>query len=319
MFRVFVAHPIPLAGLRMLADLHVTVNRRRGLLPKAALMRRAKSAEALITLVNDRIDDDVLAACPNLRLIANYAVGFDNIDVSAAAARGIVVTNTPDVLTEAVAEHAIALMLAAGRRVVEADAYMRAGKYEAWQADLFLGKEFMGATIGILGCGRIGARVAEIAHHGFGMKILYHDMARNAAIEKDLGATFVDFIALLRQADVVSVHVPLLPSTYHLIDNKAMHHMQPHALLINTARGPVVDEAALVEALHSRVIAGAAIDVFEHEPAVSPGLSELDNIVLTPHIASATTTARDAMASLTAQAVLDVAAGKTPRNIVTAA
>lgn len=316
MFKVFVAHPIPKSGLQMLSGLQVDVNDQPGPLAKTDMISRAKDAHAIISFLSDKIDKEVLAACPNLKIISNYAVGVDNVDLSAAAERGVIVTNTPDVLTEAVAEHTIALMLAAGRRVVEADRFMRAGRYKMWEADLFLGKQFKGSVLGILGCGRIGTRVAEIASLGFGMEIIYYDARRNPEIEKHLGAKFVDQADLVGQADVLSIHVPLTESTRHLVDAAKFSQMKPDAILVNTSRGSIIDEAALVEALRNKTIAAAGLDVFENEPNMAPGLAELDNVVVTPHIASATVTARDDMARLAAQAVLDVAAGRTPAHVI---
>jgi len=316
MFKVFVTHPIPKSGLQMLAGLQVDVNDQPGPLAKTDLISHAKDAHAIISFLSDKIDKEVLASCPNLRIISNYAVGFDNVDLSAAAEHSVVVTNTPDVLTEAVAEHTIALMLAAGRRVVEADRFMRAGRYKMWEADLFLGKQFRGSVLGILGCGRIGSRVAEIANLGFGMEIIYYDARRNPEMEKHLGAEFVDQADLIGQADVLSIHVPLTESTRHLVDAAKLGRMKPDAILVNTSRGSIIDETALVEALRNKTIAAAGLDVFENEPNMAPGLAELDNVVVTPHIASATVTARDDMARLAAQAVLDVAAGRTPAHVI---
>lgn len=316
MFKVFVAHPIPEAGLQLLAGMQVDANDQKGPLAKADLIGRAKDADAVISFLSDKIDEEFLTACPNLKLISNYAVGFDNVDLAAAAKHNVIVTNTPDVLTEAVAEHTIALMLAAGRRIVEADRFLRAGRYKMWEADLLLGKQFKGSVLGILGCGRIGARVAEIAKLGLGMDVIYYDQNRNENLETQLGARFVEQADLIKQADVLSIHVPLLDSTRHLMDAAKLGQMKSDAILINTSRGPIVDEGALVEALRSKTIAAAGLDVFENEPNMAPGLAELDNVVVTPHIASATVTARDDMAKLAAQAVLDIAAGKVPAHVV---
>ena len=316
MFKVFIAHPIPEAGLRLLKGMSVEVNDTPGALAKADLIRRAKDAQAIVTFVSDKVDGEVLQACPNVKVVSNYAVGFDNIDLTAATEHGVMVTNTPDVLTEAVAEHTIALMMAAGRRIVEADRFMRAGKYKTWEADLLVGKQFQGAVLGILGCGRIGTRVAEIAHKGFGMHILYHDAYRNRDAEKRLRATFVGQADLIHEADVLSIHVPLQESTRRLIDAAKLHSMKPDAILVNTSRGPVVDELALVEALRSKAIAAAGLDVFENEPLMAPGLAGLDNVVVTPHIASGTVFARNEMARLAAQAVVDAASGKVPAHVV---
>lgn len=301
----------------MLAGMQVSVNDQPGPLSKSDLISHAKDADAIISFLSDKIDEEVLSACPNLKIVSNYAVGYDNVDLSAAAEHKVLVTNTPDVLTDAVAEHTVALILAASRRIVEADSFMRAGKYKMWEADLFLGKQLKGSVLGILGCGRIGARVAEIAHQGFGMEVIYHDSRRSEDLENHLGAKFVEQADLISQADVLSIHVPLTESTRHLIDAAKLSQMKPDAILVNTSRGPVIDEAALVEALRNKTIAAAGLDVFENEPNMAPGLAELDNVVVTPHMASATITARGDMARLAVQAVLDVAAGKTPAHVVT--
>lgn len=316
MFKVFVTHPIPKSGLQMLAGLQVDLNDQNGPLAKADLIGRAKDTDAIISFLSDKIDEEVLLACPKLKIVSNYAVGYDNVDLDAAAKHNVIVTNTPDVLTEAVAEHTIALMLAVGRRIVEADRFMRNGQYKMWEADLLLGKQFKGSAMGILGCGRIGARVAEIAKQGFGMEIIYNDMNRSQDLEEHLGAKFVEQADLIHQADVLSIHVPLTNSTRHLMGAAKLGGMKSDAILINTSRGSIVDEVALVEALRNKTIAGAGLDVFENEPNMTPGLAELDNVVLTPHMASATVTARDDMARLAAQAVLDVAAGKTPAHVI---
>lgn len=314
--KVFIAHKIPQIGMDLLAGHEIVQNEKAGPLSPADFVKLAKDCDAAITFVSDKVDDFVLSECPKLKLISNYAVGFDNVDFSAAEKHGVTVTNTPDVLTEAVAEHAIALMFAVGRRVLEADRFMREGKYEMWESDLLLGMEFRGATLGVLGLGRIGSRVAEIAHAGLGMNIVYNDIEPNPDFEKNLDAKFLESEELLKTADVVSVHVPLLDSTRHLINAERLKNMKQTAILINTSRGPVVDEEALTQALKQRVIAGAGLDVFENEPHLTPGLGSLENAVVTPHIASATVKARDDMARLATQAVVDFAAGKTPQHVV---
>lgn len=299
-------------------------------IPREVLLERVKGADAILSLLTDKIDGEVMdAAGPQLKLISNYAVGYDNIDVPAAAQRKIYVSNTPGVLTEAVAEHTFALLLAIARRIPESDQFIRAGKYHGWEPELLLGTELQGKTLGVVGLGRIGSRVAEMANKGMGMKVLYHDPKQDAEFEKEYGAVYqANLDDLLKGSDFVSIHVPLLPTTRHLINAEKLALMKPTAYLINTSRGPVVDEAALVAALKAGTttaaggvppkagIKGAALDVFENEPNLSPGLSELPNVVLTPHTASATNEARGAMAVLAAQAILDVLAGKPPVNLV---
>lgn len=318
--RVFVTRRIPEAGLSLLRarkDVRVTLFPKDRGISRTELLKGVKGIDALLCLLTEKIDKGVLdAAGPQLKLVSNYAVGFDNVNVPACASRGVMVTNTPGVLTDAVSEHAFALMMAICRRVPESDRFTRAGKYKGWGPLMLLGMELKGKTLGVLGLGRIGAGVAHRAARGMGMKIMYYDVRRNEQFEKDYGATFGTVEQVLSTSDVVSIHVPLLPTTRHLIDAKKLALMKKSAYLVNTSRGPIVDEKALVAALRKKAIAGAALDVFENEPALAPGLVKLDNVVLTPHTASATNEARDAMARLAAQAVLDVFDGKTPQYVV---
>jgi glyoxylate reductase len=320
MKRVFVSRRIPEAGLELLRarkDVKMTLFPKDRAISRAELLKGVKGMDALLCLLTEKIDKGVLdAAGPQLKLVSNYAVGYDNVDVPTCASRGVMVTNTPGVLTDAVAEHAFALMMAICRRVPESDRFTRAGKYKGWGPLMLLGMELKGKTLGVLGLGRIGAGVAHRAAKGMGMKITYYDVRRNEQFEKDYGATYGTVEEVLATSDVVSVHVPLLPTTRHLIDAKKLALMKKTAYLVNTSRGPIVDEKALVAALRKKTIAGAALDVFENEPALAPGLAKLENVVLTPHTASATNEARDAMARLAAQAVLDVFDGKTPQYVV---
>jgi glyoxylate reductase len=320
---VFVTRRIPEAGIVRLreAGVDVVVSEKDGVLTHEELVAalRKRPYDAVISLLTDKISVDVLDAVPTAKIFANCAVGFDNIDVNAAHARGVVVTNTPGVLTEAVAEHTIALMLAVARRIPEADRFTRAGKYTGWAPEMLLGMELKGKTLGLVGAGRIGYEVARMAT-AFGMRIVYSDVSRNTALEETYGATYAtDADDVLRQADVVSLHVPLLPTTQHLMNAERLALMKPTAYLINTSRGPIVDEVALVDALRKGAIRGAALDVFESEPALAAGLIELDNVVITPHIASATTEARDAMSMLAAENVLAVFDEHIPPNIVKSA
>ena len=256
-------------------------------------------------------------AKPTLKIIANYAVGFDNIDVNAAKERGLYVTNTPEVLTNTVAEHTFALLLAIGRRIVEADKFTRAGKYKFLGPELLLGTDVFGKTLGVIGLGRIGSRVAHHAVKGFGMKVVYTGPKPNADFEKKYSATYVASVdELLPQCDFVSIHAPLLPETKHLINAERLAKMKPTAYLINTARGPIVDETALADALVKGTIRGAAIDVFENEPTITPALLTLENVILTPHIASATEETRQAMSKLAAENINEALEGRTPPNLV---
>ena len=280
--------------------------------PKAELVKRLQGKDGLICHIISTIDDAVLAGAPSLKVVSNVAVGFNNIDVAAARRRGVVVTNTPDVLTETTADFAWALLMAAARRVVEADRFARSGQWTRWQWDLLWGQDVWGKTLGVIGFGRIGRAVARRAL-GFGMRILYHDAVRaDAAAERELRATYTERDDLLRQADFVTLHALLTPETRHLIDARALGLMKKTAILVNAARGPVVDEAALVTALGEGRIAGAGLDVFEEEPRVHPGLLPLANVVLAPHIASASFDTRLAMATLAVRNCVAVLEGKPP-------
>jgi len=281
-------------------------------LPKAEFLARLRGKDGLICHIISTIDDEVLAAAPTLKGVANVAVGYNNIDVAAARRRGVVVTNTPDVLTETTADFAWALLMAAARRVVEADQFARSGQWQRWQWDLLWGADVHGKTLGILGFGRIGRAVARRAA-GFSMRVLYHDAVRpEPAVERELRATYAEPDAILREADFVSLHTPLLPETRHLVNERTLRLMKKTAILVNAARGPIVDEAALVRALKEGWIAGAGIDVFEEEPKIHPGLLPLPNVVLAPHIASASRDTRIAMASLAVRNCLAVLDGKPP-------
>lgn len=318
MNKVIATRPIPEAGLNAIRDkCELTVHDDR-IKTEEELKGLVTGAEIIISLLTDKITDAVMeAAGPQLKAICQYTVGYDNIDMEAAKRRGVIITNTPGAISgPAVAEHAVNLMFAVARHTVPADAYMRQGKYTQWDPNLYLGQLLMGKTVGIIGTGQIGSIFAGICHNGLKMKVLYTDMVRNEAIEKDLGALKVSQEQLLVESDVVSLHVPLLPSTKHLISREQFHIMKPTAILINTSRGPVVDEVAMVESLREKKIFGAGIDVFEFEPHLAEGLAELENVVVSPHIASATESTRIAMAEATARNVLAVLSGETPPNLV---
>jgi glyoxylate reductase len=280
-------------------------------LPVAELHEAVAGADGVVTLLHDRVDDALLdAAGPGLRVVANVAVGYDNIDVGACAARSVVVTNTPGVLTDATADLAFALVLMTTRRLAEAERLVRAGARWSWSMFFHLGTGIQGKTLGIVGLGQIGTAVARRARV-FGMSIAYSGPRRGEpAVEAELGATYLSLEDLLASADVVSLHCPLTPETRHLIGGAELEGMRPTAFLVNTTRGPVVDEGALVQALRDGTIAGAGLDVFEREPEVHPGLLELENVVLLPHLGSATTETREAMAVLAARNVLEVLAGR---------
>ncbi len=289
--------------------------------PYEVLLQKAREVDALVSLLTDRIDCNLLQQAKKLRIVAQYAVGFDNIDVECATRLGIYVTNTPGVLTEAVAELTWALILAVARRIVEADHFVRWGEWyrtkTGWHPKMMLGMELRGKTLGIVGLGRIGSRVAEIAVKGFGMKVIYYDVKRREDLEKELGIEYRDLDQLLQEADIVSIHVPLTKETYHLINEERLRKMKRGAILINTARGKVVDTEALVKALREGWIAGAGLDVFEEEP-LPPNhpLTAFKNVVLVPHIGSATYETRHAMAELVAENLIAFYEGRVPPNLV---
>lgn len=291
-------------------------------IPRQTLLQKVKGVDALLPLLTDRIDEAVFeAAGPQLKIVANYAVGFDNIDLAAAKKRGIPVTNTPsDKVNEAVAEHTFALMIALARRIPEADAFAKAKKYTHWSPTILLGTDLYGKTLGIIGAGRIGSAVARRGVHGFGMKLVYSDMRQNVDVEREFKAQYMTMEKLLQTADFVSLHVPLLPSTRHLISTAEFALMKKGAFLVNTARGPVVDEKALLRALKTKRIAGAGIDVFECEPAIDCDVTDnlelksFPNVILTPHVASATIEAREAMSMVAAENIIAVLEGKAPLN-----
>ena len=283
-----------------------------GAMPRAELLARLAGKRGLICVISEVIDQALLDACPDLRVVSNVAVGFNNVDVAACTRRGVVVTNTPDVLTDTTADFAWALLMATARRVVEADRYLREGRFQKWEYMTLLGGDVHGKTLGVVGFGRIGRAVARRAQ-GFGMRVLYQDaVAADAATERELHATRADLATLLRESDFVTLHTPLIPETRHLINAESLRTMKKTAFLINAARGPVVDEAALVQALEEGSIAGAGLDVFEEEPKVHPGLIGLPTVVLAPHIASASSETRLKMANLAVENCLAVLEGKTP-------
>lgn len=285
-------------------------------LPAAELLVRIRGKQAVVSQLTDKFPAAVIDQLDGVRIVANVAVGFDNIDVAAATKRGILVTNTPDVLTDTTADFAFALLMAAARRVVEGHQFLHAGKWSKWRIDLLVGQDVHHRTLGLFGMGRIGQAMARRGR-GFSMRILYHDAVRAPeAVERELGAEFVSAETLLRASDFVSLHVPLLPHTRHMISGPQLHLMKPTAILVNTSRGPVVDEGALAEALEQRIIAGAGLDVFENEPHVHPGLLKLENVVLEPHIASASVDTRKKMSMLAAENVVAALEGRRPATLL---
>ena len=318
---IYITRAVPEATTAFLAealpDARVEVNPEDRNLNRAELIQQASGCDALICTLADTLDASLIEDLgPQLKVIAIYAVGYNNIDLEAAKNRGIAVCNTPDVLTDATAEIAVGLALACARRFIEGDALTRQGRFNGWAPMFHRGQGVYGKTVGVVGAGRIGKRFAATMKHGFGCPILYHSRTDHVDWENDLDAKLVDLGELLERSDFVSLHCPLTPDTRHLIDAEMLKRMKATAVLINTARGPVVDETALVQTLREKRIAAAGLDVFENEPALAPGLSELDNVVLLPHVGSATFEVRDEMGRMCARAVTAVLTGKEPKHRV---
>lgn len=310
---VFVSREIPQSGLDLLrehCDVSVWPHDRTA--TRDELIANCQGKAALVCLLTDKVDAGLLAAAPSLKIVANVAVGFDNLDVAAGTAAGVVMSNTPGVLDDTTADLAFALLMATARRVVEGDRLVRSGTWGGWGIMQLLGQDVHHAKLGIVGFGRIGRGVARRAL-GFNMSVCYCDAIRAPEeVERELGVTFVPFEQLLRESDFMSLHVPLIPETHHLIDAAALRKMKRSAILINTSRGPVVDEVALVEALRTGVIAGAGLDVYEHEPKIAQGLTALPNAVLLPHIGSASIATRNKMAEIAAENVIAFFQGRMP-------
>jgi glyoxylate reductase len=317
MWKVFITREIPAAGIDLLkkAGLQVEVYPQDQSVPESVLLEKIRDCDALLSMVTDPISAALIEQASQLKIIANYAVGYNNIDLESARQHGIVVTNTPDVLTEATADLAFALILACARRVVEGDQLVRRGNFTGWSPLMMLGADVSGQTIGIIGAGRIGTAVARRAY-GFGMNIVYADSTSNKLIENEYRAQRKELDDLIGTADFISLHVPLIDSTRHLIDQRRLQLMKSSAILINTSRGAVIDEEALVQALANKTIAGAGLDVYEHEPLLAQGLADFKNVVLLPHLGSATYRTREAMARLAAQNIIELSRGKLAPNAV---
>lgn len=320
--KIYITRIIPDKGIALLKErgFEVVVNPEDRVLSREELVAALKADryDGVLCLLTDKIDSEVFeAAGPQCKIFANYAVGFDNINLEDAKKHNVLVSNTPGVLSNAVAEHTFALMFAVARRVAESDRFIRKGSFEGWAPMMLLGNEIMGKTLGIIGLGAIGSRVGHSAAAGFDMKVIYHDVKRSEGFETDCGGSFRENVDdVFKEADFVSIHVPLLPSTQHMVSDARLRMMKKTAYLINTARGPVVDEVALVKVLQEGAIAGAGLDVFEHEPQFAPGLTDLANVVLTPHTASATVETRDAMSELAAKNIVECLEGRTPPTLV---
>jgi len=308
--QIYITRKIPEAGLKILKENGIEFDMGEGKLPptKKEIIKQLKKKpyDGVISFLTDNLDKEVLDACPNAKIFANFSVGFNNIDVEEFKKRGIEASNTPGTSATAVAEHTVALMLALTTRLVEGDEFVRDGKYKGWDPELLVGTDMKGKTIGLIGAGQIGTEVAKILHYGFGSNIIYSDVCESVEldnIEKTIRKTTEE---VLREADIVSLHVPLLPCTTHLMNKDTLATMKKTAFLINTSRGPVIDENALVDALKNNIIRGAALDVFEFEPKLAKGLAKLENVILTPHIASARESARNMMAEIAVKNVISV-------------
>ena len=314
--KVLVTREIPAAGLRLLGDFDVTVLSEKPP-ERDELLEAARGASGILSTVTEKVDAELMdAAGDGLKVVANMAVGFDNIDLDAAGERGVVVTNTPEVLSETTADTAFMLLMAAARRLGEAERMLRAGGWDAWGPMQLLGPDVWGKKLGIVGFGRIGQALARRAS-GFDMEVAYHDMRRNEEAERDLRVRYLELDELLKTCDFVSVHAPLTDETRHLIGEKELEVMKDTSVLVNTSRGPVVNEAALAEALAEGHIFAAGLDVYEEEPKVHPRLLELENVVLAPHIGSASIETRDKMAALAAENLVAVLRGEEPKTPVT--
>lgn len=309
---------VPGHGLleRLRERFNVVLNPVEGQMARDQLLRAVAEADGIVAMLTDRIDTQLLDAAPRLKIVANYAVGFNNVDVPAATARGVMVTNTPEVVTDATADLAWAILMGIARNVVVVDRFTRSGRWTEWRPEAFIAADITGTTLGIVGLGRIGQAMAKRAA-GFEMRVLYTDAQRASRdVEERLGASFVPLDTLLRESDFVTIHVPLFEATRHLIDAQALSLMKPTAYLINAARGPIVDERALVRALGAGTIAGAALDVYEDEPRLAEGLAELDNVILIPHLGANSRRTRDRMAAMTVENIAAALGGEIPPNLV---
>lgn len=325
-FKIFITRDIPDEGIKMLRQLKnvsLDIYPSEKAIPRKELLKRVRGVDIILSILTEKIDKEVfVAAGPKLKMVANFAVGFDNVDVKEAKKRGIVVTNTPHPnVAETVAEHTIALIFALAHRIPEADRFTRAGHYECWGPKMMLGTDLWKKTVGVIGAGRIGGAVLRRLRDGFEVKVIYNDVKRNTDFEKVTGAKFRTLDQLLKESDFVSLHVPLCPTTRHLISTHELKLMKKTAFLINTARGPVIDEKALLRALATKEIAGAGLDVFECEPLIDCDprdnleLRKMENVVLTPHTASATIEARQAMSRVAAENIIAFLKGKAPPNV----
>lgn len=314
--KIFITRRIPESGIKILKEhFEIEINPDNRVLSKNEIIEGLKEKDGLLCLLTDMIDEEVISSESNLKMIASYAVGYDNIDIEAATKRGIPVSNTPDVLTHTTSEMAWALLFSVARRIVEGDNYARSGKFNGWDPMLMLGQDVSNKTLGVIGTGRIGTAVAQKSK-GFNMNILYVDKQVNKTLENDLGAKKVSLFELLKKSDYITLHVPLNDMTYHLIGKKEFNMMKENTIIINTARGPIIDEKALYVALKEKKIFGAGLDVYEHEPKILEELKKLKNVILQPHSASATFETRSNMAIIAAKNMIAGLKGEIPPNCI---
>lgn len=319
MAKVYVTRQVPGKAVDMLIEkgYEVEVNPDDKVVNRSELLEKVKGCDGILSLLNDKMDAELMdTAGAQLKVVSNYAVGFNNIDLDAASERGIKVCNTPEVLTSATADTGIALMFAVARRIAESDRFTRAGKFEGWAPNMFLGVQVTGKTLGIIGCGRIGQNLAMKMHKGFDMNIIYSDRSEKEEFEKETGAKKVELDDLCREADFICISTVYVPETHHLIDESKFALMKPSAIIFNIARGPIIKEKALVEALRDKKIFGAGLDVYENEPKLEPGLAELENVVLLPHIGSAEQAVREEMGHIAARNLIAVLEGQEPEFLV---
>ena len=314
--KIFVTRKIPKAGLELLEKDHeIEVNPFNRIMKKEEIINNIKGKDGLLCLLTDQIDKDVILAEPNLKMIASYAVGYDNIDVKTATKKGIPVSNTPGILTDATAEMAWSLLFSVARRIVEADKFTRVGEFKGWDPMLMHGQDVSNKTLGIIGTGRIGTAFG-LKSKGFDMKILYYNNSKNERLEKELKANKTSLEKLLKESDFISVHLPLNAKTHHIIGENQFKMMKKNSVLINTSRGPIIDEKALVKALKNKWIFGAGLDVYENEPKITKELLKLDNVILQPHSASATFSSREGMAIMVAKNMIAGLKGEIPPNCI---
>jgi len=314
--KVLITREIPSPGIELLkTECEVEVNYEDRALTRQELLNKSSDKDAVICLLTEKINAEFFDSAPNIKGVANYAVGYDNMDVNEAIKRNIPLSNTPDVLTDATAEMAWALLFSVARRVVESDMFLRSGQWEGWGPLQYVGRSVSGKTLGIVGPGRIGSSMAMMSR-GFNMKVLYSGNRRNMELEKTTNAKFVPFFELAQESDFISVHVPLKPETKHMFNEKVFKQMKKTAIIINTARGPVINESNLLDALTKGEIAGAGLDVYEFEPGVTENLKILNNVVLTPHTGSATIKSREAMSIMAAENILAMINGKKPLQCI---